>query len=233
MKRLLFFVSLLSASSVQAGLITYKGHTLDTSTNIVTNIETGLEWMRWDLTIGETISSARSGIAQTFDGGGWKLASNAQMGDLFNTFSGTTDFGSNESTYYSTPTSYIEGEDVEDSFVLQLQTLFGVTMQLGSGERGDARSLVYFGSDANGNGLYNMTNLRDDQLNGTSKQAGYMELAMDTIQTTSRTRISFQNTIVNGVALVRQGQPVPEPGSIALLIFGLCGLRLRASQRPA
>ena len=81
---------IVTSMASQAALISYNGYERESDTKIVKG--GGLEWLMWDVTNGKTITYALGEYS------GWRLASNKDMGNLFNTFGfGRSHWASNES----------------------------------------------------------------------------------------------------------------------------------------
>jgi hypothetical protein len=213
-KSLTICALLLSSFTANASIISYAGYTHDTDTDIV--VGGGLEWLQWDLTVGQSIETALINYASD----GWGLASNIQTSALFNAF----DFGSTFDSDESTTQGFNTGTDLgtEDSANHAFITMFGDTYNpLGSitdyGEGGYDYSGAYFGTDLNANGLYNTAFIWDDytQPNGMV-HPGRAVLRADEFGAGS-------NWSNYGVALVRPAT-VPEPAPLVLLLTGLVGV---------
>lgn len=210
------------SSFANAGVITYNGYTLDQETDIVTG--GGLEWLQWDVTIGQSINSALAadGIFNGRDyGSGWTLASNAQMAGLFDnfTFSSTEDENDNARTQWNTQTHSV------------FHQMLGITS---SGDYVNASpttwlhytgAVALYGSDHDGDDLYNLAHVHRDLnvLNGSSSY--WSEMSADYYTRSS----SFQTA---GVALVRtealaRQVNAPEPSTLAIFALGLSGLIFR------
>lgn len=75
------FTALLALSfNTSAGLI--SDYTLNKSTNIVTNNDTGLEWLQWD----ETTSMSPVQALNKYQQDGWQIANRQQMAALYGDF---------------------------------------------------------------------------------------------------------------------------------------------------
>lgn len=209
-----------------ASLITFNGYTLDTDTDIVTSKD--LEWLQWDVTIGESIDSALLSDGQ-FNGvrygAGWRLATNAEMPRLFDAFGFVS--GPNEDNAYSTFLPYVP--DSDDTNFSRFISLFGITNEISGGRYGTGlnsvqSSYAFFGSDANGNGLFNLASVNDDFILDGNERVYSAFTTFDGYGRDVAT-VSFKS----GVALVR-ATSVNEPSNFALSIVGLLILiRMRVS----
>lgn len=217
-------------NAANASLISYNGYTLDTDTDIVTG--GGLEWLQWDVTVGESISSAidSNGIFNGLNyGAGWTLASNLQMATLFDSFGFNST--ANESLFSSTEAPYTVG--VDDSPVDFFIQMFGTTEfvddpQLSTGIDGYDSTRAIYGADENGNGRYNLLSASSDHTRnyGSTLAPAFVFMYDDSILVPSNT---YSNQIY-GVALVRSIS-VSEPTTFAILALGLVGFGLRRKFR--
>lgn len=81
----LFGATALIVSSLASAItITHNGYSHDTSTNVV--VGGGLEWLRWDETIGASIGSFQAGELDGTIGSGWSLATGAQIAILYDKY---------------------------------------------------------------------------------------------------------------------------------------------------
>lgn len=78
--RIFFAFTLLFSLSANATVISHYGYSYDTSGNIVTG--GGLQWLRWDATVGQ---SAESALA-TYAPQGWRMATYDEVAALLNVF---------------------------------------------------------------------------------------------------------------------------------------------------
>jgi hypothetical protein len=230
-KKLLPLLLLFAGFQANASII-FNGYTHDTSTDIVTG--GGLDWLQWDYTIGQSIDTALAGAATSAYGGGWALASNAQMAGLFNSF-GFGAFGTVESSRYEYSDPFNSSEDAVTDNELAFISMFGDTY-LASGNSHcvgvecvqAARSL--YGDDADGDGRFNYAVVRDDydggDYVGDTRAGGAMLESDHFVYTSSATYIGA------GVALVRSAS-VPEPSIIALFGLGLVGIGFARRKRQA
>ncbi len=235
MKVLLGIMLFLSwAGLAQAGVVSYNGYTLDESTNIVTNDETGTQWLQWDVTAGMSISSVLAAFDEDGNliidgvnyGTGWTIASSTNMAELFNDFLFGTEEGywdSDENTSQKVSVDYDKGDDVTTSETLQFLALFGETLSLGGIENASA----FYGLDEDGDGKYLYASVQDDYTILWSGIDGSVSLSSDSSGLLSIISISDTSALLTvGVALVRTVSTVsvPEPGSLILMLFGLVGL---------
>lgn len=227
-KKLLLAAGLFVTSfSSSAASISHNGFQLDTNANIVRGA--GLDWLRWDLTTGQSIRQA----LDTYSG--WRLATNAEMAKLFSTFGfGQNYWHSAELGFQRFTSPYSAGHDnsVQQTFI----SLFGKTDQSSCSVLNRSRdcfddadpyqiSTAAYGADLNKNGRYNEASVWDDSLYinavGSLRQ-------MDHVVTLSSDFIGENNINgTRGIALVRtQTTPVPlapvsAPATLGLLLCGL------------
>ncbi len=219
---LLTLLLLASSTTTFAAVITYGSYTHDTDTNIV--IGDGLEWLQWDVTVGESIDSIQSSL-NTLEGGGWTVASNVQMANLFNNFDFGLTFDDDENTgqFATTGIQYGTETGADVAFV----SMFGDTNAAGGntsvdyGEGGYHPSSAYFGHDIDGDLQINMALVYDDYgLPRGGFTGGRAYLTNDLYY--------MSNAIATkGIALVRSDTSIPtvaEPSAIALMGLGILGL---------
>ncbi|MDC8829877.1 PEP-CTERM sorting domain-containing protein [Alteromonas gilva] len=244
LKKLLVSVCALAfCHNASAALVSYNGYTLNESTNIVTG--GGLQWLQWDLTIGQSVDDALAIYASQ----GWTIATNVQMAALFNTFV----FGANTALYNGSinpanvpvtngvwdtdenTTQYTynrDGATIATDPEKQFVALFGQTyLNFPTATQASnpyEYSAAWFGIDQDGDGFHNVARVSDEYLRTgqTVANRGLTRLANDSILAED---IGNQT----GVALVRAAN-VPEPAGILLFALGILGLRaVRGKRRTA
>jgi hypothetical protein len=226
-KYLIAFTMLTLSGFSNAGLIT--DYTLDAPSNIVTNSDSGLEWLQWTETVGKSIDWFNTDAeAQALRDAGWGLASNIQMAGLFNDFGfGGVVWDDDENTGQFVRTGTDGNIELSTDIDLIFISLFGDTYA----ESGDKHGVVenplqyakaLFGNDADNDTKYNLAIVRDDyavirERSGILGQInGNAELHADGPRYNSYS--SYY-----GLALVKVVD-VPEPESIALMLLGLFGV---------
>ena len=107
------------ALPLQAALVSYNGYTLDTDTKIVTG--GGFEWLQWTETINMSVLDDFSSLA----GGGWRVASNADMAGLYSDFFPSVSWGADENTAQANNINTVYGDGVDQSLIFG--DLFGWT----------------------------------------------------------------------------------------------------------
>lgn len=226
LKYICTFILISASNFCYATLIIHGDYELDTDTNIITNKDTGLQWLQWDYTLYMSIDSALSSIANTYEGGGWELATNSQMADLFNYFDlghGTV-WDSIEQTDQRASDPVTASIEAPDDPQLMFVELFGDT-------RPDYCNFAYntpcsfqfssalFGRDEDGDGWYNVAEVYDDYLGSKGEGDGYVRLSRDRVY--SDRAVSFR-----GIALVRMVD-VNAPSTIGLMTLAFFGLAFR------
>tara|TARA_B110000211_G_C14093249_1_gene560765 strand:- start:5741 stop:6418 length:678 start_codon:yes stop_codon:yes gene_type:complete len=218
MKKLFFgLLFIFTSFTSNAALITHNGYTLNEDTNVISG--NGMEWLQWDVTFLTSIDVALS----LYGADGWKLASNQQMSELFNSFglasSNLWDADENTSQFLTSP--FEHGEDITNDPELRFLSLFGFTRGLTEGWWDlQKETSAIFGNDLDGDGLYNIASVSDDY-----------ELAPFMRQKTNS--VSLRNDVYTnsqyggyGIALVRTTS-VPEPSTLAIFALGMLALASR------
>ncbi len=215
---LIFFVCTVS----HAATISYGNYSHDDQTDIV--VGDGLEWLQWDRTIGWSWNYAQTQL-DTIEGGGWSIATNAQMASLFNNFAFGIEFDGIEETSQAVYTPLLNGGVMGMPYEndVTFVSMFGDTYFYTTNVTvyGMHYSRALYGDDANQNGLINQAQIYDDYLyNNVSHRVGRASLSGDL------TGQDF-STSYAGVALVRSTlAPVPVPATLPLFASGLLGLAL-------
>ena len=211
--------ALVLSTSANSTIISYGGYTHDTDTDIVTG--NGLEWLQWDRTTGYSSVSIQSGL-DIIEGGGWSIASNTQMSQLFNAFDFGLTFDNDENTSQGLNTGASIGEpgtEADEVFI----SMFGDTSDpaiYSSCYYGDCyqRSIAFFGTDPDGDHRYNLAIVSDDYaLVDGSVEHGKVYLNADLYETDM-----YGYSIA--IALVRDVSTVPVPAAVWLFGSGLIGL---------
>lgn len=204
-------LSLVSVSS-KAGVIEYSGYSRDDTTNIVSG--NGLEWLQWTETLGQSIDSALTSYAPS----GWRLATNEEMTELLNSFDLGGSFIGDENISQTINRGLTAGEDDSHNY---FTSFFGDTYTAAGGTHPFPdiyeSSQAIFGDDSDGDSFYNSFFMHDDFDHHDLGPVGARSILFED-------DVSIHDTNVQGgIALVRT-IPVPEPGTIPLLLLGLLGL---------
>lgn len=214
-------IALSLATSANAAIINFAGYTHDTDTNIVTG--NGLEWLQWDVTVGESINSIQSQLG-TLEGGGWRVASNVEMAQLFNAFDFGLTFDSDENTSQSFLTGFSSGENELEHDKLFIN-MFGDTYAAGGFTHcyaGDCfeHASAWYGADRDNDAQYNYARVQDDSID-------YPPYSYESPGIVTMYEDIYASTEIHssmGVALVRTVTPVPVPPAVWLFGSGLLGL---------
>jgi len=135
--------------------------------------------------VGESINSIQSQL-NSLDGGGWSVASNVQMAQLFNAFAFNFGyvFDSDENTRESVYTGYSQGDPGTEADELFIN-MFGDTYLAGGstycyGSNCLTAAIAYFGTDPDSDGTYNLASVYDDYIdNFSAREAGAATLFAD------------------------------------------------------
>lgn len=230
----------LTSMASQAGLISHYGYERVDSSNIVKG--GGLEWLKWDVTTGKSISEALS----LHSSAGWVLASNTQMAILFNAFQfGSTNWSNDENLQHYT---YADWTVDENSRHNEFASLFGrtnpeihpvcsttITTQCFSATDGVTYVSAFYGSDYDKDQLFNQAVVFDDYTytrysGNQDRYFSYAWLSTDSewinVDPTQYTKDTWV-----GVALVRTpSESVNAPVSFSLFALGLIALGFRRYQ---
>jgi hypothetical protein len=219
---------LLVSGLAEAALISHNNYSLNTDTNIVTN--NGTEWLQWDVTIGESISSALGKYASE----GWMLASNSQMAGLFTDFG----WGSSVQDDGNIITRGTFSASTDESSMDKFIELFGSTYfvdrnrrcrEQGAGGLGCSMSVSIYGSDLDNDGLYKTANIYSDFVycrDGCRNHEDTAHIVHDYYA-----NVSYSSRGV-GIALVRVVE-VPAPSTVLIFALGLMGLAARRFKKQA
>lgn len=219
-KLLTLTVSALALStSVNAAILSYGGYTHDTTTDIVTGND--LEWLQWDRTLGYSINSIQSQL-NTIEGGGWSIATNVQMAQLFNAFDFGITYVADENAMQSADTGYTYPDTLNETDELFIAMFGDTDSAAGYSSCFDThcfqRSYALFGTDLDNDTGVNYAVVFDDYQNSDgSTVSGKATIGPDAyIDTDAYPHI--------GIALVRDVPPVPVPAAVWLFGSGLLGL---------
>ena len=225
MKKLIALLLLSTVSQVSiAAVISYGGYSHDDSTNIVVGNQ--LEWLQWDLTLGQSVQWALDGNANSIEGGGWRLANNSEMSQLFNAFDfsqGSQVFDDDRRTDQKIYTGISSDEDLNETDKIFI-SMFGDTFQAAYGpdyglgvDNLNMSAAMFADPDRQ---TANWGKVQDDFYGywdrGLGTYAGFVELNRDKYQL----NLNYE---WSGLALVREAK-VPEPSILSLMGAGLAGL---------
>lgn len=192
------------------------------------DVASGKEWIQWTETTGMSVNDDFSSLS----GGGWRVASNADMAVLFGDFFSSVAWDTDENTSQSNDAYTSFGDGIDQSLVFG--NIFGWTdvndsHNVLSGNRitnyvGLHRTYAWFGDDSDSDGLINGLFVESEHTWESFGVPYYFyteraELYSDTwITSSSNSRV--------GIALVRDilAVEVPEPSTLALLALGIVGL---------
>lgn len=193
----IFGASLLASLPItsNAEIISYGEFSKEEHSEIVTGL--GMDWMQWSSTKGMSINSALA----SFSYDGWRVASVAEVTELFNYFVPALSWVESESVSQQGPTGWTDELSPDSELDVQFQTLFGYTYGARASDYLDGDGLekteAIFGNDENGNGRYGLAGMFDDYtvFNGNQNH-GMAYLNKDTFARS----FAYQRY---GVALVR------------------------------
>lgn len=204
------FAGLSIASINHAAQITYAGYTLDTESNIVSG--GGLEWLQWDQTAGQSPAAALA----NYDTAGWRIASNTEMAELFNSFGFGLTFQADEN---ATQLVLLPGEPNNFGTADHFIQLFGDTYSAAGFALNEGDPFEYsaaiFGEDLDGDGRLNRASVNGTYIEAGNNFPGEAWLSSDW----ARPDIAYEPFY--GVALVRE---VPLPAAAWLFLSAIGGL---------
>lgn len=230
LKKIIPSVALLLASfNCCAAVIQYEGFSREDSSSIV--IGDGLEWLKWDVTKGLSISAAISTYAKD----GWLLANNQQMASLFNSFGfGGQKWSGNISGMQET---YVDHQAGDFGAFWYFNALFGLTFHgscekdnrlVGCWSNDDSLGVSHalFGERNFNDLLINVATVRDDTTVILSEDSKVFAPSYASLTSLTTAQDFSQSHF--GVALVRQHLNSPvvvsNPPSNSLLFLGILAL---------
>ncbi len=225
-RKVLAMLMLVMSCNASATSITYNGYSLDDTTDIVTG--GGLEWLQWDVTYRMSIIQALENVAGVYEGGGWRLASNADVAGLFNAFEfGGASFtwDTDEATHQSVSLpSNGNVENVTD-LALVFRSMFGSTYTAKTSHESNPLvwSAALFGEYSDSAHRYNTAVVYDDYAEGWGTQEDGLA------QMNPPYYLIDSESLYYGVALVRDAQSsenvenvaITEPAASLLFVLGL------------
>ncbi len=183
----------------------------------------GVEWLRWDQTVELSVNDALT----SYSSQGWRLATNVEMADLFNSFNiaPANFFGSDEVESYLQILPLVDAATIYDDIIAFLGTSFYENGgDSGVGELARSFSSAIYGQDSNGNGFFNGAIIQSDMT--------YQGTSYDNAALLFEDTFYMPDEVYEGVsvALVRE---VSEPESIAILgaLLLMIGLKNKGIKR--
>jgi hypothetical protein len=192
---------LLISNICVASLITNVNN-IDNSVTVTYQDNSKLEWLQFNQTLDMSINDFLLGTGNTLMADGWSLASNVQMAQLINeAFS--VNFQSNE--------KFQNNAMIDDSLVAAFTSIFTSTFY----SVNEGLIQVSFGSDLDNDGGYNLF-YTSDNVSPLMQVTFYQDI------------ISVNDKqIIDGLALVRQVNNVPEPSTILLFLLSSIFISVR------
>lgn len=218
-KVILAAISISMASNASAALIEYGNYSRDEASNIIYDSVNNLEWLQWDYTAGISIQEALADVAGSYDGGGWRLATNDEMNTLFASYGWNT--ATYEYTWISTVSPYTADDFTSYDYFIEL---FGTTLynddDHGTGSDALETTRALFGADADNDSYYNQAIILSDST--------YAGLYTNNGATLTDDEYDFDRNSFPyvGVALVRTAE-VSAPATVSLIALALMGLGVR------
>ena len=245
---LIMSVSLLA----NAGLM-HNGYEVGNDGTYDTVFGNGEEFLNLDNTLGMSIDDALS----TFGNQGWVLASTDQGSDLIQNFLGAIDWDKNEETHQFA--TQIGLDSNYDKGISKFFSMFGgnTLNNFIAGPYYDSTSYVYsdnsnilnalYGSDSNGNGLYERIQLRDasrykscSHSNFYGRRCGeYREtdaradLFSDSGWQSNQSHNKFAVLLTRSHTFTKDAKQVPEPSALAIFALGMVGLASRRFKKQS
>ncbi|NDW15161.1 hypothetical protein GTQ48_06470 [Alteromonas genovensis] len=220
-----------------ASIISINGYSLDTDKGVISSSD-NLEWLQWSKTINLSPNQALSGIAQSYDGGGWKLANNEQVAGLLNTFNFGLEIDTDYRTFQDKKGPYVRGDNLSEDPFTQFTTLFGNTYTLSANTTGvDPLSYSYaqFGENTSTVQAPNRVLVQGDFFSTTFNRPYASEIYVSHL--TGNMNV---HTRTLGVALVREKAQnsnivnVSEPSILLMFFFSLlCCARKVVKKKPS
>jgi len=190
----------------------------------------GLEWLPWDRTVNMSVEEA---LSEYSPNDGWRLSSNSEVADLFNSLfvAGHPYIESSSITMddISIP-EFVDEENAEQrqwdpssySAFGQFIGLFGETEMSCKGYSGSqvcaSRSIALVGEDADEDGLHNIAGV--SYVYWTNHSNSYTEAFINADDSTPNISRPY------GIALVLDLNPVPLPSTLPMFFTGLFSFSL-------
>lgn len=172
------------------------------------------EWLKWDATLGRSVSWLNAGGAETLFGGGWRMSTTTEMATLIQQFGWLQAETLNESSSHSQRLPW-QTDDVSADATLAFNAIFGTTLtQYPQNQEQRLNAMATFGSDSNHNNRYNGIQISTDYTTGYVRRPGGVWWTRDV-----RPENFASNAL--GLALVRK-KTVSANQEGGFLLFILC-----------